>query len=112
MTHGHELDYIRGRISRGAASDCQSLVSKIDSRLIDTALKKMKSGKRDAIFDSTSDCYLNGPENLKLHLTNLIKIFISHGSVPHVVLLCTLIPLAGRLFSHGSVGIFHRKSEG
>ena len=93
VTNGHKLDYIRDNISRGAASDCQSLVSKIDSKLIDTALKKMKSGKRDAIFDVTSDCYLNGPVSLKLHLANLIKIFISHGSVPHCVLLCTLIPL-------------------
>ena len=48
----------------------------------------MKPGKRDSIFDSSSDCYLIGPENLVVHLTNLIRMFIVHH-----VLSCTLLPL-------------------
>ena len=45
--------------------DCESVAKRINSRLIDSALKKMKPGKRDNLFDSTSDCYLNGSNNLK-----------------------------------------------
>ena len=53
----------------------------------------MKGNKHDAIFDIVSDCIIHGPPELVTHLTNLIKLFISHGFVPYFVLLCTLMPL-------------------
>ena len=36
---------------------------------------------------------VNGPPALVSHLATLIKLFLSHGSVPHFLLLCTLMPL-------------------
>ena len=36
---------------------------------------------------------LSGPEVLAVHLTNLLKVFVSHGSVPYFILICTLLPL-------------------
>ena len=53
----------------------------------------MKSGKNDSIFDVSSDFYLNGPKELTSHLTILIRLFLSHGFVPEVILLCTLLPI-------------------
>ena len=53
----------------------------------------MKDGKSDALFDMQSDCLTNGPDALTMHLTNLLKTFIVHGTVPYFVLICTLLPL-------------------
>ena len=57
------------------------------------ALKKMKTQKSDAIFDTVSDFYINGPDNLVAHLTALVKLYLQHGSVLYFILLCTLVPL-------------------
>ena len=35
----------------------------------------------------------SGPDALILHITNLIKTFIVHGTVPYFVMICTLLPL-------------------
>ena len=53
----------------------------------------MKPKKSDAIFDAVSDFYINGPDELALHVTALIKLYLVHGYVPHFILLCTLVPL-------------------
>ena len=53
----------------------------------------MKGNKGDAIFDFQSDCLIDGPPEVVTHLTNLIRMFISHGEVPDVILVCTLLPL-------------------
>ena len=53
----------------------------------------MRAKKNDAIFNIASDFYLNGPSELIPHLTKLVKTFLSHGRVPFVILLCTLLPL-------------------
>ena len=53
----------------------------------------MKAKKSDSIFDAVSDFYINGPEELVEHLTALIKLFLIHGYVPKIILLCTLVPL-------------------
>ena len=53
----------------------------------------MKAGKNDSVHNFQSDCLLNGPPNLIAHLTNIVKLFISHGQVPTEILVCTLLPL-------------------
>ena len=68
-------------------------IDRVTEKLIREALNSMKGNKRDAIFDTISDCYINGPPELISHLTSLVKLYLSHGSVPYFILLCTLIPL-------------------
>ena len=68
-------------------------VNKITEDIIKRALKTMKSGKGDAIFDFQSDCLTSGPDILVTHLTNMIKAFVSHGIFPYFILVCTLLPL-------------------
>ena len=53
----------------------------------------MKANKRDAIFDTISDCYIHGPPQLLSHLALLVRLCLQHGSVPNFILLCTLTPL-------------------
>ena len=68
-------------------------VDRITVNLVEKALKKMKDGKNDSIFNIQSDCMTNGPNALNLHITNLLKTFVVHGAVPYFVLVCTLLPL-------------------
>ena len=70
-----------------------SQLERVNEDLIREALNKMKGNKRDAIYDTVSDCYINGPPELISHLTSLVKLYLSHGSAPYFILLCTLIPL-------------------
>ena len=53
----------------------------------------MKTGKGDSIFDFQSDCLMSGPDILLVHLTNLLRTYVSHGCVPYFILVCTLLPL-------------------
>ena len=75
--------------------DVESLttVDNITEDLVKLALKKMKGGKSDGIYEFSSDCLINGPPELLKHLTNLIKTFVIHGKVPFFLLLCTLVPI-------------------
>ena len=68
-------------------------VNRITEELVSKALKMMKTSKRDAQFDIQSDLLINSPPALLTHLTNLIRTFVLHGTVPHFILLCTLLPL-------------------
>ena len=53
----------------------------------------MKGGKADVIYNFSSDCLTNGPELLHKHLANLFRIFLIHGQVAVILLLCSLIPI-------------------
>ena len=68
-------------------------VNRITEELVGKAIKMMKTCKRDALFDIQSDLLIHGPPALLTHLTNLLKTFVLHGTVPHFILLCTLLPL-------------------
>ena len=68
-------------------------MDRIDYKVISKALKKLKSNKRDALFDTVSDWYINGPSELTSHITRLVKLYLSHGSIPYFILLCTSLPL-------------------
>jgi hypothetical protein len=68
-------------------------VHRVTESVVRQGLKLMKGNKSDAIFDSQSDCLIEGLPELVTHLTSMIRIFLSHGKVPDIFLLCTLLPL-------------------
>ena len=68
-------------------------VERISPAIVMKALKKMRSGKNDSQFSFQSDCFMEGPDSLVQHLTNLIRVFVLHGFVPNLILICTLLPL-------------------
>ena len=41
--------------------------------IIKKALKQMKNKKKDALLDMQSDCLINGPTELLIHLRNLVR---------------------------------------
>ena len=88
-----ELEDVSNSIAREIKVESLVEADKITNEVVRKALKQMKGGKRDVQYDIQSDCLTNGPESLLSHLTNLIKSFVVHGSVPYVILICTLLPL-------------------
>ena len=68
-------------------------LSCINGDLISKAIRMLKPQKKDAIFDSVSDMYREGPQELSHHLTIIIRSMFSHGIVPSFLLLCTLTPI-------------------
>ena len=91
--HGPDLTELGHDISAAIGAHSLVDVDRVTVELVRKALKKMKNEKNDAMFDMQSDCLTNGPDTLIVHLTNLLKTFIVHGTVPYFVLICTLLPL-------------------
>ena len=83
-------DQVRSKIDNNTS---QADIERINEDLIKEAIRKLKSGKSDALYDYSSDVFINGPPELVTHLTNMIKSFVVHGSVPYFLLLCTLVPI-------------------
>ena len=90
---GPELERMKHSIEDKVTGSSAAQLDRVNEYAVNEALKVMKGNKRDGIFDIVSDCLINGPPELVSHLTRLIKLFISHGFVPHFILLCTLLPL-------------------
>jgi hypothetical protein len=71
------LDQVSDKINSGINTTSRAQLDRVDENLIKSALKKMKSNKRDAVFDTVSDCYINGPPELVSHLTKLVRMYIA-----------------------------------
>ena len=90
---GDRLENISRDLEGNINAHSQYQVDRVTKDLVREAMKRMKPKKSDAVFDTVSDFYINGPVELASHLTSLIKLFLIHGCVPHFILMCTLVPL-------------------
>ena len=90
---GEQITDLKNRLNRKISSQDMVEVNRITESVIRQGLKIMKANKSDAIFDFQSDCLIEGPPEVVTHLTNMIRIFILHGQVPDIILVCTLLPL-------------------
>ena len=93
VSNGEDLNNVRMEINKCISPASLSELNRIDEKLIRKGRNKMKSSKRDALFDVVSDCYIHGPPKLFEHLTAMIRMFLVHGSIPPFILVCTLMPL-------------------
>ena len=66
---------------------------RIDEKIVKSAVNCMKPNKRDSSFDVTSDMYIHGPNIFFQHLSTILRQSIIHGVLPHIVMICTLMPL-------------------
>ena len=57
------------------------------------ALEKLKPNKSDAVFNYSTDCFINAGENVIEALTLLFRSYLIHGYVPDVLMSATLVPL-------------------
>ena len=90
---GDKVINLRDQLDRQISDKDRYEVLRVTESVARQGLKLMKGGKSDAVFDFQSDCLTEGPPELVTHLTNLIRLFISHGQVPDLILVCTLLPL-------------------
>ena len=92
---GHNQDFLElcDTIEEEVGADATCQVNRIDEDLVIKALSMMQSSKNDSIFDFQSDCLIHGPPELVSHLVKLLRLFVSHGEVPCILLVCTLLPL-------------------
>ena len=90
---GADFENLSRLINNNISNDDMEDIDAINPELIREALKKMKSGKNDVLFEFNSDCMLNAPDILHTHLANLFRMFLVHGKVAHILLLCSLIPI-------------------
>ena len=58
----------------------------------------MKCGKSDGEYSFSSDCLINGSQNLVPHLVRMFRSFLIHGNVPKFLLACILVPLVKDTF--------------
>ena len=91
--HGTEFQKLQGEINSSVAEQSIIDANRITEDVVKAALKSMRSGKRDAIFDLQSDCLISGSDILVTHLTYMLRAFVIHGFVPYSILVCTLLPL-------------------
>ena len=91
--HGTDFDELVDKISNDVKPASLQDVDKITSDFVKEDFNSMKKGKSDAIFDFQSDCLTQGPDVLANHLTNMLRMFVSHGMVPYFILVWTLLPL-------------------
>ena len=61
--------------------------------LLKEAVKKVKPNKSDPVYDFTSDCLKNAPNDLFIHLSNILRSFLIHAHVSFILLLSTLVPI-------------------
>ena len=88
-----ELEELESKIDTAIGAHSLADVDRVTTNVVEKAVKQLKSGKGDSMFNIQSDCLSNGPPALTMHLTNLLKTFIVHGTIPYFVLICTLLPL-------------------
>ena len=93
MNDGPELLSLAKSIDNNVNETSLLDLNKVNEELIRKALNKLKTNKRDSLFDLVSDCFISGPDELIRHSTNLFKSYLTHGSVPQVLLMCSLYPL-------------------
>ena len=68
-------------------------VRRVTPDLLKEAVKKVKPNKSDPVYDFTSDCLKNAPNDLFIHLSNILRSFLIHAHVSFILLLSTLVPI-------------------
>ena len=90
---GPNFEELKNNIEGNLSDHNYDEICAIDEDLATEALGKMKGGKNDVMFSFSSDCIINGPPLLEMHLANLFRVFLVHGQVADILLLCSFIPI-------------------
>ena len=90
---GASLTNLKVKLDKEIMKEDLFEVHRVTESVVKQGLNLMKANKSDAIFDFQSDCLIEGPPQLVTHLTKLLQLFLSHGYVPELILVCTLLPL-------------------
>ena len=73
---GNDLNGLKTDIENSLNDEDHLEVLKIDENIVKAAAKRMKGGKADVAFSFSSDCLVNGTDNLYRHLATLFRAFL------------------------------------
>jgi len=90
---GEEFKNVNEQINNRIIPELESDLDKVNNSTVRAALRKLKPGKSDAFFQFNSDCFINAPDSLINHVTQLFKWFLRTGKIPHFLLICSLVPI-------------------
>ena len=93
VTDDEKLEPIIHRVEQNIDKSAITTINAVDKNMVESAIKNMKPNKRDCIFEATSDMYLHAPDNFYDYISIILRQSLVHGNLPHIVLLCTLMPL-------------------
>ena len=93
VEQGNEINELQHSLNQKITNEDMFQVHRVTEDVVKQGLSRMKGSKSDVKFNFQSDCLINGPPELVTHLTNLLRLFISHGVVPYFILVCSLLPL-------------------
>ena len=68
-------------------------MNKITPAMVQRSIKKFHNGKNDSYYEWRSDALKHADELVATPLADLLKSMIVHGHIPHMFLLCSLIPI-------------------
>lgn len=88
-----EVNQIYHELNSSINNSMLSDVYCISPALVKEATKKLKVHKNDPYFNYNSDCFINAPESLYHKLSIIFQSMVSHGYVPQILLVVTLIPI-------------------
>ena len=88
-----DLSLIKTEIDNKINISATHDVKKVFPEVVKSAIGNLNPGKTDPVFKFSSDCLINGPDNLNEHLSNVIQAFLIHNHVSMILLLSTLVPL-------------------
>ena len=88
-----KIENLSATIEERISSEDLFELGRINESVIRQGLKWLMDGKTDANFNFQSNCLIEGPEMLIKHICNMFRMFVSHGQVPDIILVCTILPL-------------------
>ena len=65
----------------------------VDCEMVSRAIKKLKVGKSDGNSEQVSDHFVNGTTKANAYLSMFFKSVLTHGVIPDVMLMGTVIPI-------------------
>ena len=88
-----ELDeFIEENNNNISQSDIE-LVDKITPEMVKRHILKFSNSKNDSLFDWKSDALKAGVDSLAAPLCDLLRSLITHGHIPNIFLMCSLVPI-------------------
>ena len=77
---------VTNTVNNGVTNDSLIDVNRISVDIVKEAMKHIKDGKKDNLYDFSSECLTNAPPELAEHIATLFRSFAIHGYVSTFIL--------------------------
>ena len=88
-----ETKDLLAEINAGISENDLKDIDLVTNDVIADAIKQVNSNKSDPVFSFNSECIKQSPTILNQHLASMIRCFLTHGYVSHILLTATIVPL-------------------